>query len=472
MIKHSEYDFKYRYLRTDTEWQFMWASDTDTEGTIRFYPFRRIGSGSSWYFCGEAKPNGESAIDHNPLYWQDYNPIFEYNADDISGWDSTHPLNMTRYLRPSASIVKLTNSVKFVHIDTVPPEFISDLNTDYVVIKNSTEPCIRNCSFEFTDSVGLDYRQIEIRLGQQPDPLYKYDRKTDSLEIDERLTDLKIFGTGNGKYKVTFKLAFGATKEEVAQMNSEKIILTVYDLAANYTTYYFGNDGSDEDKGKQEWKVILTDETYERLIIKYYDIKPENMIVDVNTEGSTWVEIYNPNKDLWVLPITYQLAEQSIGKIDESTFDDTYYSTTGTIRFKVDGITECGFVVTQAWLETGTGDATDKTLISATFAEDALGFWRVIDPEGRLYNFDNYVPTFLKSSDAHWYDFIKFTELFFNSCYTDMKKKKCISVLEKIARIIDFNEVDRMEEELLPYYSKEYGCEFDVDLEMLKGLFK
>jgi hypothetical protein len=53
-----------------------------------------------------------------------------------------------------------------------------------------------------------------------------------------------------------------------------------------------------------------------------------------------------------------------------------------------------------------------------------------------------------------------------------MKKRKSISALEKIARILDFNEVDRMEDELLPHYAKQHGFEFDIDLESISKLFE
>jgi len=494
MIKKSSYEFNNEYLRFDTEWQFEWDFTVEADGTIRFYPFSKIGDSRTWFFQGEGDPDtGETVIEHSEYEWQAENPIFEYHvsaaedddnyspANDGDGtgpnqytneWDSNHPNNLTRYLRPESGIVKLINTVEFVHIDTVPPQFVSDANTDYIIFKKEKETdVVRRCSFVFTDSVGLDYHQIVIRLGNEK--LFEYNRKEGPFIDTEKIKNVKIFSSGQGKYKVEFELAYGLTQEEVDELNQKKLILDVFDLSANHTEYAFGNNGTEEDKGKKEWQIVITDIDFsklDRLIITYYDINPENMIVDVNTVGSTWVSIYNPNKDYWTIPIAFQLSDDSVGHIDESTIDTTLYSSTGTIKFKVVGIDECGFVTTQAWLETGLSADIDRALFSATYAEESLGFWRVLDPNGRLYNLKIYVPTFLKHTE--WFDYVKFFELYLNSCYTDMKKKTCISALEKIARILDFNEVDRMEDELLPYYAKQYGCEFDIDLESISKLFE
>lgn len=485
MIKNSSYTFSNEYLRFDTEWQFEWDFIVEADGTIRFYPFKKTGEGNTWFFQGVGNPStGETVVEHSEYQWQENNPIIEYHvSDDNSGngtgpneytaaWDSLHINNLTRYLRPGAGILKLTNTVEHVHIDTVVPEFISDSNTDFVLFRKESEiDAVRNCSFTFSDSVGLDYHQVVIRLGDIV--LYSYDRKT-GVRIDtDKIRSVKIKADGKGTYEVNFALAYGLTQDEVDNLNQAKLIIDVFDLSGNHTEYSFGNNGTETDKGKKEWTVIITDVDFsklDRLVIKYYDIKPANMIVDVNTVGSVWVSIYNPNKDYWNIPIVYQLSDNSVGYIDTSTYDDSHYRTDGTINFKIVGIDECGNVTTQAWLETSLSAKIDRSLYSATYAEEMLGFWRVLDPEGRLYNFDIYVPTFLKNTE--WADFIKFFELYMNSCYFDMKEKKCISVLEKTARILDFDEADRMEDELLPHYAKQYGCELNIDLESISKLFE
>ena len=487
MIKNSSQEYRYQYLRFDTEWQFKWNFQVDADGTIKFYPLRRAADGSTWYFCAEGdEETGESVIEHSEYQWQENNPLFEYHASNNGGgdgtgpnaatdaWDSDHPQNLTRYLRQGETgLIHLVNTVKHVHIDTVAPSFITDDGTNYVIFKKQSDmTTVRNCSFTFTDSVGLDYKQIKISIGSTT--LYEYDRRQGGVAIDtSKVKNIEIYSNGNGKYKVEFQLAYGLTKAEVAILNEDKLIIDVFDKAANHKEYSFGNDGSPEDEGKKEWKVVFTDidlSKLDRLVIKYYDIQPTNMIVDINTVGSAWVSIYNPNRDYWEIPIKFQLSEDSIGRIDESTYDDSSYETDGTIKFKVVDINECGFVTTQAWLETGSGDDIDKTLFSATYAEESLGFWRVLDPEGRLYDLKIYVPTFLRNTE--WFDFVKFFELYLNSCYTDLNKKKSISALEKTARILDFNEVDRMEDELLPHYAKQHGFELDIDLASVARIFE
>lgn len=486
MIKNSSQEDKYQYLRYDTEWQFRWDFRVDADGTVKFYPMKKAADGESWYFCGEGDPNTGDWITHDENVWDASNPVFEYQVSNDSGtgdgtgpnaytdaWDTAHPRNLTRYLRQGdTGIMHLSSTIEHVHIDTVAPSFVTDKGTEYVAFaKRSDTSVTRNCSFTFTDAVGLDYSQVTVKIGNEP--IYSYDRKTGVKFDTDKLKEISIYSSGNGEYKVEFKLIYGITKAEVAELNQQKLIIDVFDKSANHKEYYFGNNGTAEDKGKNEWKLVYTNIEFsklKKLVIRYYDIQPENMIVDTNTVGSAWVSIYNPNVDYWDIPISYCLADGSLGEIDESTYDDSTYALDGCIKFKVDGIDECGSIITQAWLSTGVGDATDIALSSATFTEEALGFWRVLDPNGRLYDLKIYVPTFLKHTE--WFDYVKFFELYLNSCYTDMKKRQCISALEKIARILDFNEVDRMEDELLPHYAKQYGCEFDIDLESVAKIFE
>lgn len=294
--------------------------------------------------------------------------------------------------------------------------------------------------------------------------------------------NLKIMSDGYHTYKVQFDLLYGQTNEEIDELNEHGLMIKIWDKAANCSVYRFGEGY----KGK---KWILIDNVddisaLQPLVIKFYDHDPYNMIVDESTYGSVWCSIYNPNEEFYKAGIEIMAglvgntneAQESSGNIhdfydsadiDMSTYDSSEYEKTGIIRFKIINIKKAGYVDVNAWLETGV-KTFDGMIKNATYAEEQCGPWIIMDADGRKYNIQRYVPKYLRNTE--YFEFIKFFELYLNTLYTNLTKGTNISILEKIAKIGDFNDIDRIEHAMLWHYAKQFGMEFNIDLQSMLDL--
>jgi hypothetical protein len=58
-----------------------------------------------------------------------------------------------------------------------------------------------------------------------------------------------------------------------------------------------------------------------------------------------------------------------------------------------------------------------------------------------------------------------FTQDVLNTCHTSLETGNRIGVLEKIARIGNFNYIDKLETPLIDYYKNEYNYEVTPNLE-------
>ena len=494
MIKNSSFDFSYDYLRFDTTWLFEWNWEQITSDTVKFYPFTEQGTSRTWKFNNQGNT---SILDHNEQIWDPTDPWLEYDADNPNGWDAGHPNNTTRYLAPGSSFITITNSIETVVIDNVPPAFVSDKGTEYVWIcdKKTRADVKRHCEYVFRDDAGLDFRNFEVKIGNIV--VYKYERlheedanfdptkdwdtdpTTGEFYIDPE--SLKIASDGFHTYKVQFDLQFGTNDEEIEMLNEDGLAITVWDKAGNASTYTFGTNGSQERK----WILIDTVDDISELLpleIKFYDADPKNMVVDENQLGSVWCSIYNPNPDFWCIDIKAGLLgglnkdeneNENIhdfllgADIDISTYDDSEYATTGVVRFKIVNIDRGGYLEVDGWLETGV-KLFDDMLKTSTYAKEKCGPWIVMDSEGRKYNIQRYAPKYLRHTD--FYEFVKFFELYLNTVYTNMTKGTNISILEKIAKIGDFNDIDRIENSMIWHYAKQFGMEFNIDLQSMLDL--
>lgn len=302
------------------------------------------------------------------------------------------------------------------------------------------------------------------------------------VSILEGIENLKISSDGYHTYKVAFDLLYGQTDGEVDELNTYGLSVKIWDKAGNNSTYKFG-DGM---LGKK-WVLIDTVDDISDLqpmVIKFYDHDPKNMIVDESSYGSVWVSIFNPNVEFYEagIPIIARLAggdleynptEHSItdasamADIDMTTFDDSEYEDTGVIRFKIVNIRTAGYLEIEAWLETGVKQFDDMVKTS-TYAIEKCGPWIIQDAEGRKYNIQRYAPKYLRHTD--FYEFVKFFELYLNTVYTNMTKGTNISILEKIAKIGDFNDIDRIEHNMIWHYAKQFGMEYNIDLQTMIDL--
>lgn len=515
MIRHSFFDYNYDYLRFDTEWKFEWDIDNETEDTIHFYPFTRFvedksGETETWYFCAgpssRSEESGETVLPGRgtsvvtSTVWNAEAPILEYRSNDEAEgdgtgptartalWDEQNPENLTRYLSPfgGKDIITLTNTVETVIIDTIPPEFVTDAGTEYILIKtpDDTGDVYRHVELVFRDKAGLDFKYFTLSIGDKK--LYDYDRKAEKKKEDCDLAyliktkSLKVFSDGYNTYKIQFDLMYDPDHPEIEKDLQEKgLSLTVWDKSANFREYNFGTGDDSVSVNDKKWIFIdakrALDE-FEPLQITFSSVEPADMIIKDGKPGEAWCTIYNPNQDLWALgmnSVVSQLSQGSLGWIDPSTLTDVFsdlefddegnplhYEQHGCIKFKIINVDKAGDMEVEAWVRTGV-EKFDGILKTVTYAKAGLK-WMCMDPDGRLYNLKPYVPKYMRGTD--YANFIEFFELYLNTVYTNMTRGTNISVLEKIAEIADFLDIDKIEDYLVRDYARHRGAEYDIDL--------
>lgn len=245
-----------------------------------------------------------------------------------------------------------------------------------------------------------------------------------------------------------------------------RLILEVYDLAGNKSIYY---------NKKELWTIDTDDiDNIVPVNITYFNPEPSNYFVNDNIEGKISVNAQDMNKFLWRFPVEAELTGISIGQIDTSTYppfpdgiewkDNSkligcYNVLTGCRGFNVFKFTQYGYVEVAAWVETG-NKKIDAIIKERTYNTAKNGPW-IYEDEGRKYNLLRFVPSYLRNTDFN--DFIEFFQLFINTMYLSLDKNRNISVLEKIARIGNFNDIDKIETKLLMHYENQYANEFPFD---------
>lgn len=512
MIRHSFFDYNYDYLRFDTEWKFEWDIDNETEDTIHFYPFTRFvedksGETETWYFCAgdssRSEESGETVIPGRgtsvvtSTVWNAEAPILEYRSNDEAEgegtgptartalWDEQNPENLTRYLSPfgGKDIITLTNTVETVIIDTVPPEFVTDAGTEYILIKTPDDKgdVYRHVELVFRDKAGLDFKYFTLCI--DGNILYDYDRKAEEKKDPTpgwdliKKKSLKVYSDGYNTYKIAFDLQYDENKEDILQ--EKGLTLVVWDKSANFKKYNFGTGDDSVSVNDKKWIFIDSKralDEFEPLQITFSSVEPADMIIKDEKPGEAWCTIYNPNQDLWALgmnSIVSQLTKESLGWIDTTTLTDvfkdleynpdgspTHYEDHGCIKFKIINVDKAGDMEVEAWVRTGV-ERFDGILKTITYAKAGLK-WMCMDPDGRLYNLKPYVPKYMRGTD--YANFIEFFELYLNTVYTNMTRGTNISVLEKIAEIADFLDIDKIEDYLVRDYARHRGAEFDIDL--------
>lgn len=495
MIQNEENKIHSFYLNPVEEWDSEWIFNSDQSEKP-----------DTWLFCGKYNESKSTLTED----WDPNHPIFEYEVEEnaesstdgegptnhTNQWDSDYPFNPTRYLRPGTSkFLKISNSIQNVTIDPIPPEFISDNGTEYLSLfceLNSSSIKIgdyyysnknRKLVFEFKDEVGLDYKQFALYKGDTApdwgnvknltnDIIYYYDRTLDSALKQDYVNTIQFKSTNAGKYQVTFsfyekwgtKNGLSYTEEDniVNILNSSSIHLIVWDLAGNSTTF-------DIDITKK-FKTLDTDDLNNLVpvVIKFVDIEPSNYFVEEGVVGKIITQVYDPNTELWEYKNVYGLTDISIGSIDVNSIDDNteHSPLDGLSQFIITNITESGNIEVEAWVQTGYTEI-DELIKERTYNTAICGPW-IYGDEGRKYNILPYVPKYL--NETEFYDFVEFFQLYINTMYKSLDTNRNISALEKIARIGNFNDIAKIEDALVYQYAKEFGSEFDVDIEQLQNV--
>jgi hypothetical protein len=502
MLKHSETIINTSIRRQDGSWDYRWDYyNREDPNTIFLRPEMDAngeGNNTTWYFQGDA----DELRKYDESTWDPNHPIFEYKVDDTDSgegpddstdqWDSNHPQNKTRYLRPGdSSFMRITNTVKNVTIDPIPPEFISDYGTEYLSLECAFDgstindyrysTATRRICVEFKDEVGLDYKQIIVLKGAEDvDPttitpdndkiIYYYDRTLEEAVHPDYVRNISFNATRSGQYQVNIHLyekwgeklddgtyeLVGDIKDEL----NEGVTIIIFDLSGNYSLY----------KLIRPFKTLAIDDLNKLVpvIINFVDIEPNNYFLEDGVEGKIVTQVQDPNKILWEYENVFDLLETSIGVIDPNAIESNleHNPLDGLSQFIVTSLKESGNVEVEAWVQTGF-DEIDELIKERTYNTAICGPW-VYGDEGRKYHITPYIPKYLHGTE--FADFMEFFQLYINTMYKSLESNHHISGLEKIARIANFNDIARIEDSLIYHYGKEFGNEFDFDVDSLQNV--
>lgn len=398
---------------------------------------------------------------------------FQYVTQNMDGKDQTvyggvedqdksHYPEGTIFLDSSLDDIYGYTTLQNVIINSEGPSITEDKTTRQVLNVGGKEyPTPIKVKLIFKSKSPLDIMELEATVGSEYE-LIKIHRKNNEVKIHQLVSNINL-DKNVDVYTLSFDLnpyagesSMGSTF--IQALNDNEITIKVFDINANgveYTTY------------GEPWKYIDTEEEIfdlEKLVIRFSNIIPEDMILAPNIEGECTVTVFNPNSYLWSVRPTIQLNEESIGEID-GEIDFTDYAEHGIAKFKVKRIVEYGNVIVDAWIDLQNPKIHD-IVYNATYAQGILGPWLVEDERNRKIKMLDYPPAYMH--DREYWQFVKFTEKFLNTMYMSMSKKASIGILEKVARIADFNYINDVEAKLLNHYKEHFGIELDPNVDDLR----
>lgn len=388
---------------------------------------------SNWYFQYSTKnANGTDATEYPGLPLQD---------------KSLYPEG-TIFFDCDSDIFTLTSSVKNVFIDRAPI-VVANSDIHYKSIMQDYK-----CSIRFESQTPIDIKNLIIACGNPEDggeELFKVIRKEEEIIASDWIYNVSVNKDGT-----MYDLSFDIDKTySVDKLNENQLYVKVWNIAGN--TCEFVSDG--------EWNLITTDYKISDLTalrIQFSEQHPENRIIYDPVEGSVKVEIINENPDFYSIKPKFELDKESIGRIDLNSIG--FNPETGITSFYVNCIRDTGYVIVNAWLEIDNTELTGA-LYNATYVQGQDGEW-VGATEGRLIYLSQNVPGCLKNDN--YAAFTQMTEDFLNTLYTSLSNGKHISILEKIARVNNFENIQAIENTLIDTYKSEYNVTIDPNLEVFK----
>ena len=397
---------------------------------------------------------------------------FQYVTQNMDGQDQTvyggvedqdksHYPEGTIFLDSSLDDIYGYTTLQNIIINSEGPSIVDDKTTRQVLnVGGKENPTPIKVKLIFKSKSPLDIMELEAVCGDID--LIKIHRKNNQVSISQLVSNINL-DKNNDIYTLSFDLNPYANESIIGSsfinaLNDNEITIKIFDINANgveYTTY------------GEPWKYIDTEEEIfdlEKLVIRFSNIIPEDMIIAPNIEGECTVTVFNPNSYLWNIKPIIQLNEESIGEID-GEIDFSEYAEHGIAKFKVKRIVEYGNVIVDAWIDLQNPKIHD-IVYNATYVQGILGPWLVEDERNRKIKMLDYPPAYMH--DREYWQFVKFTEKFLNTMYMSMSKKASIGILEKVARIADFNYINDVETKLLNHYKEHFGIELDPNVDDLR----
>lgn len=383
------------------------------------------------------------------VQWNDKKQEWAREDGSINGtWDEENPQKDsypegTIFLDADYDDLYASTSIENIVINTKGPTIIED----------KTRPTSFKDFFEVnliieSDSL-IDVRNLSIKSG---DTVIFSINRFFGIENNGYAEDIEVF-KNNNTYELSFNLkqiSSQNTEAFLEMLNENNLTFRIFDVNGNGVEYTTDHN----------WKFVDWDDALERLQIDFIEVSPKDMILNDHIEGQVLVSVYNPNRNLveaGIIP-TVKLNDESIGEIDWTTWDTSNYDTEGVVKFEIINIQKNGKIIVDAWIDID-NEEYHQMVYTATFAEAQLGPWIYEDAEGRKIKLMSYPSKYL--ADEKYTQFVKWTEIFLNTMYKSLSNGKNIGILEKVARIGHFNDIDKVEAPLLEHYSKEFAIEIN-----------
>lgn len=406
------------------------------------------------------------------------------------------------------------SSIRDIVIDYKGPEFVKDSSTYTSFLDGMDNETSLNIKFEISDNVGIDcdkfqvgffygteseevlfeklhvFNENNVPVGET-ETIYNYEYSGPSRELFDETgegtitTTAKdfVYRNSSGSYTVDFSLNLLGNSMEGAvsklfedldggkyvkyeEFNEGNLFVKLYDLAGN--EYVF--------TGLKQLLVVPYEkekffELIKPLVIVFYDTYPANLFLPEGIIGKTSVFVENDNKEFskkFGLTTTLLLDPDSLGYlVDLNKRTDEY-----DLYQDVDGIDGIGYVKASAYLQSDLfDDDTNNLLRTFTMAKGTLGPWvKECEDNTRKIDVDPFVPEFAEGTLFH--KFCKFLEQFLNTAWCPLDKDCRVGLLEKIARIGDFNDIDKIEYPAIQYWAQDRGNELTFDKHAIEAINK
>lgn len=404
----------------------------------------------------------------------------------------------------------LSSSIQDVILDYGIPSLVKDYS-NYTAFKENNKASI-NIKFELKDNLGIDCDKFQLGFfyGTSSEQVlferrhtfddsnvpqgdieetYNNDYEGPAKEVfaeyaeDTISKNSKDYITRNdaGNYIVDFNLNFfgdstegtlGLLYEDLTngkystyeEFTAGNLFVKLYDLAGN--EYVFTGF---KQLTTLPWTLDKFLELVKPLTLVFYDTYPRNLFLPDDVIGKTSIFVKNENKDIsekYGFETKLELEHGSLGYlVDLNKHVDDY-----DLYQDVDGIDGAGYVKASAFLKSDFFDnATNNLLRTYTTAKGSLGpFVRQCEDNTRKLNVDPFVPEFAEGTLFH--KFCKFLEQFLNTAWCPLDKDCKIGLLEKIARIGDFNDIDKIEYPAIQYWAEDRGSELVFDRKVMDAI--
>ena len=250
--------------------------------------------------------------------------------------------------------------------------------------------------------------------------------------------------------------------------NASGIKFKFFDIAGNITYYVMP-------KIHITTVTIDTIKNINKLLISFKDIYPEDLDLSNGKIGKATIVAKNLNKDLLNGVIRIGLLPDSRGSLLDFSYNSYLENENGFLNYAtidVDNVVDAGYVKAYAYIDLnlkGELSYINDLVYRLTYNTGDLGAFitECLDNKRKI-NIKTFLPSYLE--DSEFANFVDLTEKYLNQMFSPIDSYCSISVLEKVSRISNFNNIDKIEKPLFDKYAYENGNNLDLTFSTVNKL--